>query len=65
MECVVRVSSRWWGASLGPTVTTAARETIMIQTIDYHQQQSDHRKQPCCLFMLYTIFNFLMRTKET
>ena len=27
MECVVRVSSRWWGASLGPTLTTAARET--------------------------------------
>ena len=27
MECVVRVSSRWWGASLGPTLKTAARET--------------------------------------
>ena len=27
MERVVRVSSRWWGASLGPTLTTAARET--------------------------------------
>ena len=27
MECVVRVSSRWWGASSGPTLTTAARET--------------------------------------
>ena len=27
MECVVRVSSRWWEASLGPTLTTAARET--------------------------------------
>ena len=27
IECVVRVSSRWWGASLGPTLTTAARET--------------------------------------
>ena len=28
MECVVRVSSRWWGACLGPTLTTAGRETI-------------------------------------
>ena len=23
------VSSRWWGASLGPTITTAARETTL------------------------------------
>ena len=31
MECVVRVSSRWWGASLGPTLRTAARETSCIE----------------------------------
>ena len=32
MECVVRVSSRWWGASLGPTITTAARKTTVLAT---------------------------------
>ena len=33
MECVVRVSSRWWGASLRPTLTTAARETSRVYVL--------------------------------
>ena len=35
MECVVRVSSRWWGSSLGPTLTKAARETTQLSTLKH------------------------------
>ena len=37
----------------------------MIQTIDYHQQ-SDHRKQPYCLFtLLFLTFKCAQKREQT
>ena len=37
----------------------------MIQTIDYQQQQSDHRKQPYCLFtLLFLTFSCAQKREQ-